>query len=118
MPMHTTYGATKAAMDQITRVMAAELGPKQVLTYNNYIPTYNYIPAIITCNYVFVSVNVFHFCLLQIRTNNVNPTVTLTPMGKEFWGSDPVKANKMKSRIPLGKFAGKVLVNKHIHKKM
>ena len=38
-------------------------------------------------------------------------------MGKEFWGSDPVKANKMKSRIPLGKFAGKVLVNKHIHKK-
>ena len=56
--------------------------------------------------------------ILQIRTNNVNPTVTLTPMGKEFWGSDPVKANKMKSRIPLGKFAGKVLVNKHIHKKM
>jgi len=69
MPMHTTYGATKAAMDQITRVMAAELGPK------------------------------------QIRTNNVNPTVTLTPMGKEFWGSDPAKADKMKSRIPLGKFA-------------
>ena len=30
-------------------------------------------------------------------------------MGKEFWGSDPVKADKMKSRIPLGKFAGKVL---------
>ena len=26
MPRHTTYGATKAAMDQITRVMAAELG--------------------------------------------------------------------------------------------
>ena len=30
-------------------------------------------------------------------------------MGKEFWGSDPAKADKMKSRIPLGKFAGKVL---------
>eukprot|EP00093_Oithona_nana_P013958 13958.XXX_544152_543683_1 [CDS] Oithona nana genome sequencing. len=69
MPRHTTYGATKAAMDQITRVMAAELGPH------------------------------------NIRVNAVNPTVTLTPMGAAFWGSDPQKASKMKSRIPLGKFA-------------
>ena len=60
-----------AAMDQITRVMAAELGP------------------------------------YQIRTNAINPTVTLTPMGAEFWGKDPEKAAKMKARIPLGKFAGK-----------
>ena len=60
-----------AAMDQITRVMAAELGPH------------------------------------QIRTNSINPTVTLTPMGAEFWGQDPEKAAKMKARIPLGKFAGK-----------
>ena len=45
----------------------------------------------------------------QIRTNCVNPTVTLTPMGAEFWESDKVKADKMKSRIPLGKFAGKFL---------
>jgi len=58
-----------AAMDQITRVMAAELGPH------------------------------------QIRTNAINPTVTLTPMGAEFWGQDPEKAAKMKARIPLGKFA-------------
>jgi len=58
-------------MDQITRVMAAELGPH------------------------------------QIRTNSINPTVTLTPMGAEFWGKDPEKAAKMKARIPLGKFAGK-----------
>ena len=33
----------------------------------------------------------------QIRTNCVNPTVTLTPMGAEFWESDKVKADKMKS---------------------
>ena len=71
MPRHTSYGASKAAMDQITRVMAAELGPK------------------------------------GIRTNAINPTVTLTPMGAEFWGSDPEKAAKMKSRIPLGIFASK-----------
>lgn len=69
MPRHTSYGASKAAMDQITRVMAAELGP------------------------------------YQIRTNAINPTVTLTPMGAEFWGKDPEKAAKMKARIPLGKFA-------------
>ena len=61
MPRHTTYGATKAAMDQITRVMAAELGPH------------------------------------NIRVNAVNPTVTLTPMGAAFWGSDPQKASKMKA---------------------
>lgn len=70
MPLHTSYGASKAAMDQITRVMAAELGPH------------------------------------QIRINAVNPTVTLTPMGAEFWGNAPEKAAKMKARIPLGKFAG------------
>lgn len=70
MPRHTSYGASKAAMDQITRVMAAELGPH------------------------------------QIRTNSINPTVTLTPMGAEFWGKSPEKAAAMKSRIPLGKFAG------------
>ena len=57
-------------MDNITKVMAAELGPH------------------------------------RIRTNAINPTVTLTPMGAEFWGKDPEKAAKMKSRIPLGKFAG------------
>ena len=37
-------------------------------------------------------------------------------MGKEFWGSDPEKADKMKSRIPLGKFAGKVLNKYDIEK--
>ena len=72
MPRHTSYGASKAAMDQITRVMAAELGGN------------------------------------GIRTNAVNPTVTLTPMGAEFWGKDPEKAAKMKARIPLGIFAGKL----------
>ena len=71
MVRHTSYGASKAAVDQITRTMAAELGPH------------------------------------NIRVNAVNPTVTLTPMGAEFWGSDPEKAAKMKARIPLGKFAGK-----------
>ena len=38
-----------------------------------------------------------------IRTNSVNPTVTLTPMGRMAW-SDPVKAAPMLGRIPLGRF--------------
>ncbi len=78
MPRHTSYGASKAAMDQITRVMAAELGPH------------------------------------QIRTNAVNPTVTLTPMGAEFWGKSPEKAAQMKARIPLGKFAGTFFLKSYL----
>lgn len=39
-----------------------------------------------------------------IRVNSVNPIVTLTPMAEKAW-SDPVKANFMLSRIPLGRFA-------------
>lgn len=38
-----------------------------------------------------------------IRTNAVNPTVTLTPMGEKAW-SDPDKAAQMLSRIPLKRF--------------
>ena len=38
-----------------------------------------------------------------IRTNSVNPAVTLTPMAARAW-SDPVKAAPMQSRIPLGRF--------------
>ncbi|MCI4384014.1 hypothetical protein PGIGA_G00033430 [Pangasianodon gigas] len=40
----------------------------------------------------------------QIRVNSVNPTVVMTDMAKIGW-SDPVKANAMISRIPMGKFA-------------
>ncbi len=39
-----------------------------------------------------------------IRTNSVNPVVTLTPMGQKAW-SDPVRAQPMLARIPLGRFA-------------
>lgn len=38
-----------------------------------------------------------------IRTNSVNPTVTLTPMGQMAW-SDPAKSAPMLGRIPLGRF--------------
>ena len=38
-----------------------------------------------------------------IRTNAVNPTVTLTPMAETAW-SDPDKAAQMLSRIPLNRF--------------
>lgn len=38
-----------------------------------------------------------------IRTNAVNPTVTLTPMAEKAW-SDPDKAAQMLSRIPLNRF--------------
>lgn len=39
-----------------------------------------------------------------IRVNSVNPVVTLTPMGEKAW-SDPVRAQPMLARIPLGRFA-------------
>jgi NAD(P)-dependent dehydrogenase (short-subunit alcohol dehydrogenase family) len=38
-----------------------------------------------------------------IRVNSVNPVITLTPMADKAW-SDPTKAGKMLSRIPLGRF--------------
>ena len=65
---HTAYCASKGALDQLTRVMALELGPH------------------------------------RIRVNAVNPTVTLTPMGKMAW-SDPLKSEPMLAKIPLGRFA-------------
>lgn len=40
----------------------------------------------------------------QIRVNSVNPTVVLTQMSIPNW-SEPTKAEKMKSRIPLHRFA-------------
>ena len=65
---HTAYCASKGALDQLTRVMALELGPH------------------------------------NIRVNAVNPTVTMTPMGKMAWG-DPAKSGPMLAKIPLGRFA-------------
>ena len=38
-----------------------------------------------------------------IRTNSVNPTVTLTPMAELAW-SDPAKAGLMQARIPMRRF--------------
>ena len=38
-----------------------------------------------------------------IRTNSVNPTVTLTPMADLVW-SDAAKAAPMLARIPAGRF--------------
>jgi len=40
----------------------------------------------------------------KIRVNAVNPTVTMTEMGKVGW-SDPAKAGPMLAKIPLGRFA-------------
>ena len=39
-----------------------------------------------------------------IRTNCVNPTVVMTPLGKEAW-KDPAKREPMMASIPLGRFA-------------
>ena len=44
-----------------------------------------------------------------IRTNGVNPVVTLTPMATMVW-SDPIKAGPMRSRIPMGRFVEPVEV--------
>jgi NAD(P)-dependent dehydrogenase (short-subunit alcohol dehydrogenase family) len=40
----------------------------------------------------------------NIRVNAIAPTVVLTPMGAQVWG-DPKKADPVKARIPLGRFA-------------
>ena len=32
LPNHTSYGASKGALDQLTRLMALELGPHQVIS--------------------------------------------------------------------------------------
>lgn len=40
-----------------------------------------------------------------IRVNSVNPTVTMTDMGRLGW-ADPAKAGPMLAKIPLGRFAG------------
>jgi NAD(P)-dependent dehydrogenase (short-subunit alcohol dehydrogenase family) len=40
----------------------------------------------------------------NIRVNAIAPTVVLTPMGTQVWG-DPKKADPVKARIPLGRFA-------------
>lgn len=47
--------------------------------------------------------------ILQIRVNAVNPTVVMTDMGRLGW-SDPAKAKPMLDQIPLGRFAGKILM--------
>ena len=39
-----------------------------------------------------------------IRVNSVNPVVTRTPMAEKAW-ADPAKAEAMRSRIPVGRFA-------------
>lgn len=39
-----------------------------------------------------------------IRVNALAPTVVLTPMGEQVWG-DPRKADPVKRKIPLGRFA-------------
>jgi len=39
-----------------------------------------------------------------IRTNSINPVVTMTPMAEHAW-SDPGKAEPIRTRIPLRRFA-------------
>lgn len=68
LPNHAAYCSTKGALDQLTRVMALELGRH------------------------------------NIRVNAINPTVTMTDMGRMAW-HDPDKRNPMLARIPLGRFA-------------
>ena len=40
----------------------------------------------------------------NIRTNSVNPTVTLTDMGRRGW-ADEARAKDMMAKIPLRRFA-------------
>ena len=47
--------------------------------------------------------------LYNIQVNAVCPTVILTPMGTKVWG-DPLKADPMLAKIPLGRFGQPVEV--------
>ena len=67
LEIHAAYGASKAALGMITRVLALEWGGRGV------------------------------------TVNAVAPTVILTPMGERVWG-DPIKAQPMLDRIPMGRF--------------
>ena len=49
--------------------------------------------------------------LCQIRVNCVNPTVTMTPMGRRVWGGESEKSKEMLKRIPQNKFVGQYLRN-------
>lgn len=89
---HASYCASKGALDQLTRVMALELGPHQARRSapRPRAGTRPLTPPAAS---------------LQIRVNAVNPTVVMTPMGRRNW-SDPAKGGPMLARIPLGRFAG------------
>ena len=49
-----------------------------------------------------------HTFVFQIRVNTINPTVTMTPMGRKAW-SDPVKSQEMIKKIPMGRFVGEAV---------
>ena len=62
-------GMSKAALDNLAKNMALELGP------------------------------------YGIRVNCVNPTVVITALTRQVGWADPVKADSLMSKIPLGRFA-------------
>ena len=64
---HACYGATKAGVINLTKVLAVEWGK------------------------------------YGINVNAVSPTVTMTPMGKEFWVGE--KAENHLRELPIGRFA-------------
>ncbi len=49
--------------------------------------------------------NIYFLLYSQIRVNAINPTITMTDLGKIAWG-DPIKSEPMLARIPLKRFAG------------
>lgn len=92
-------GATKGALDMLTKVMALELGPHKVSCAGVPPITQPTCPGLPSppCRPLPI--------LAQIRVNAVNPTVVMTAMGRANW-SNPLKAKTMLDRIPLGRFAG------------
>lgn len=89
---HTSYCASKGAMDQLTRVMAVELGPLGIRT-NCVNPTVVMTAMGKLGASIFQCLRIFGHCIY---------TLVLSA-----W-SDPAKAGPMLAKIPLGRFAGKL----------
>lgn len=59
-----------------------------------------------TCVDMLTKMMALELAPFNIRVSHVNPTLVLTAMGRANW-SDPAKANTLKVKIPMDRFAGK-----------
>lgn len=128
---HSAYCASKGAVDMLTRFFSLLrfhfFFQARILSQNDWSLIYYYFFNLFTllwshhecstgeeytypraCHCYFFRSLALELGPHNIRVNSVNPTVVLTEMGKLGW-SDSAKAQTMLDKIPLGRFAGKML---------